>query len=76
MKHTLSPRQAQIMHRICAGLLAKEIAGELTINVYTVKAHIKEAKRRMQARTMAQAAVVFISRQREEKTNVAATLKA
>ena len=62
MKHELSPRQAQIMYRICAGMVAKEIAGELAISLYTVKAHLKEAKRRMQARTIAQAAVVFTVR--------------
>ena len=59
MKHELSPRQAQIMHRICAGMVAKEIAGELAISLYTVKAHLKEAKRRLRSRTLAQAAVTF-----------------
>jgi DNA-binding CsgD family transcriptional regulator len=59
MKHTLSPRQAQIMYRICQGMLAKEISGELAIGPRTVKAHVKEAKRRLNARTLAHAAVIF-----------------
>ena len=59
MKHTLSPRQAQIMYRICQGMLAKEISGELAISPHTVKAHLKAAKRRLNARTLAHAAVKF-----------------
>jgi len=59
MKHTLSPRQAQIMYRICQGMLAKEISGELAISPHTVKAHLKAAKRRLSARTLAHAAVKF-----------------
>jgi DNA-binding CsgD family transcriptional regulator len=63
MKHTLSPRQAQIMFRICAGMMAKEISGELSISTYTVKAHLKATKRRLQARTLAHAAVIFVATQ-------------
>jgi DNA-binding NarL/FixJ family response regulator len=59
MKHTLSPRQAQIMYRICAGLVAKEIAREFAISKRTVQSHMSEAKRRLQARTIAQAASRF-----------------
>jgi DNA-binding CsgD family transcriptional regulator len=66
MKHELSPRQAQIMHRICAGMVAKEIAGELAISLYTVKAHLKEAKRRLNARTLAHAAVRFSIQSKNE----------
>jgi DNA-binding NarL/FixJ family response regulator len=40
-------------------MVAKEIAGELAISLYTVKAHLKEAKRRLRSRTLAQAAVTF-----------------
>ena len=69
MKHELSPRQAQIMYRICAGMVAKEIAGELAISLYTVKAHLKEAKRRLRSRTLAQAAVTFTGKNNNEKVS-------
>jgi DNA-binding CsgD family transcriptional regulator len=66
MKHELSPRQAQIMYRICQGMVAKEIAGELAISLYTVKAHLKEAKRRLRSRTLAQAAVTFTGKKNDQ----------
>lgn len=59
MKHILSPRQVQIMRRLCAGLIAKEIAGELGISARTIESHIVEAKRRLKARNIVQAAVTF-----------------
>lgn len=59
MKHTLSPRQVEIMRRLCRGLAAKEIAGELGIGVCTIEGHIKIAKRRLGARNIVQAAVLF-----------------
>lgn len=59
MKHTLSPRQVQIMRALCRGLGAKEIAGELGIGTRTVEAHIQVAKTRLGARNIVKAAVKF-----------------
>jgi DNA-binding CsgD family transcriptional regulator len=59
MKHTLSPRQVEIMRRICRGMIAKEISAELGIGVQTIEGHIKIAKKRLQARNIVQAAVKF-----------------
>lgn len=59
MKHTLSPRQVQIMRALCRGLGAKEIADELGIGTRTIEAHIQVAKTRLGARNIVQAAVKF-----------------
>lgn len=59
MKHTLSPRQVQIMRALCRGLGAKEIADELGIGTRTIEAHIQVAKLRLGARNIVQAAVKF-----------------
>jgi DNA-binding CsgD family transcriptional regulator len=40
-------------------MLAKEISSELAISPHTVKAHLKAAKRRLNARTLAHAVVKF-----------------
>lgn len=59
MKHTLSPRQVQIMRMLCRGLMAKEIACDLGISFHTVKQHIRLVKIRLCARNVVQAAVIF-----------------
>lgn len=64
MKHTLSPRQVQIMRKLCCGLVAKEIAVELNISFHTVKAQMRRAKLRLHARNIIQAAAIFTA---EEK---------
>lgn len=61
MKHTLSPRQVQIMRRLCRGLVAKEIAEDLGISFHTVKAQMRRAKLRLHARNIVQAAALFVS---------------
>jgi len=59
MKHTLSPRQTQIMRLLCRGFVAKEIAGEFGISFHTVKMHIRTVKKLLHARNTTQAAVLF-----------------
>lgn len=59
MKHTLSPRQEEIMRLVCRGLVAKEIALQKDISEFTVKMHLRSAKRRLAARNIVQAAVLF-----------------
>lgn len=59
MKHTLSPRQVQIMRKLCRGLVAKEIADEMQISFHTVKAQMRRAKVRLRARNIIQAAAIF-----------------
>jgi DNA-binding CsgD family transcriptional regulator len=76
MKHELSPRQAQIMYRICAGMFPKEIAGDLAISPNTVRAHLNEAKRRLRSRTLAQAAVTFTGKSNSEVRHASEALPA
>lgn len=59
MKRSLSPRQAEIMRMLCRGIIAKEIAVSKGISHTTVRAHIRVAIRRLQARNIIQAAVLF-----------------
>lgn len=49
---TLSQRERQVMSLVVAGLLNKQIAGELGISEITVKAHRGQAMRKMRARSL------------------------
>lgn len=64
MKHTLSPRQVQIMRRLCRGLVTKEIADDLGISFRTVEYHMELAKKRLRARNITQAAALFTAGQK------------
>lgn len=50
---TLSPREQQVMARVSAGRLNKQVAGDLDISEVTVKIHRGSAMRKMKARTLA-----------------------
>ncbi|WER47522.1 response regulator [Cupriavidus sp. WKF15] len=50
---TLTPREAEVMGLAVAGLLNKQIAGEIGISEVTVKIHRGQAMRKMKARTFA-----------------------
>jgi len=50
---SLTPREAEVMALAVAGLLNKQIAGEIGISEVTVKIHRGQAMRKMQARTFA-----------------------
>jgi FixJ family two-component response regulator len=52
----LSPREKQVMKLACAGRLNKQIAGELGIQVITVKAHRANAMKKMEAACLAELA--------------------
>lgn len=49
---TLSPREREVMALVSAGLLNKQVAGELGLSEITVKIHRGAAMRKMQARTL------------------------
>ncbi|MGR3783961.1 MAG: response regulator transcription factor, partial [Albimonas sp.] len=48
----LSPRERQVMALVAAGLLNKQVAGELGISEITVKIHRGAAMKKMGARTL------------------------
>jgi len=50
---TLSPREQQIMQRVAAGKMNKQVAGDLGLSEITVKIHRGAAMRKMGARTLA-----------------------
>ncbi len=50
---TLSPRERQVMALVSAGLLNKQVAGELDLSEITVKIHRGSAMRKMGAKTLA-----------------------
>src|SRR5581483_12098002 len=50
---TLTQRERQVMALVTAGLMNKQIAGELELAEITVKLHRHSVMRKMQARTLA-----------------------
>jgi RNA polymerase sigma factor (sigma-70 family) len=50
---TLTPRERQVLSLVVAGLLNKQIAGELGISELTIKAHRGRVMRKMQAASLA-----------------------
>lgn len=50
---TLSPREQEVMARVAAGKMNKQIAFDLELSVVTVKIHRGNAMRKMGARTLA-----------------------
>ena len=71
MKYSLSTRQVEVMRRLCRGLVAKEMAGEMGLSRRTVEYHLEMAKKRLHARTLAHAAAAFI--RAKEKSQVVAS---
>jgi FixJ family two-component response regulator len=50
---TLSPREQQVMKRVTAGKMNKQVAGDLGLSEITVKIHRGSAMRKMGAKTLA-----------------------
>ena len=50
---TLSPREQEVMTRVTAGKMYKQVAGDLGLSIITVKIHRGSAMRKMGARTLA-----------------------
>ena len=51
---SLTPREREVMDRVVAGMLNKQIAGELDISIKTVEAHRAQVMDKMQARSLAE----------------------
>lgn len=51
---SLTPRERDVMDRVVAGMLNKQIAGELNISIKTVEIHRAQVMEKMQAQSLAQ----------------------
>jgi DNA-binding NarL/FixJ family response regulator len=58
----LSPREREIMHLMAEGLTAEAIAGEISISVETVRTHVRNAIRKLQARNRVHAIAIALER--------------
>jgi DNA-binding CsgD family transcriptional regulator len=58
----LTPRQREVLTRLAVGYSAEEIAEELVLSPETVRVHIRNARRRLGARSRAHAVVLALQR--------------
>jgi DNA-binding NarL/FixJ family response regulator len=58
----LSPRERQIMHLMAEGLTAEAIGNRLTVSVETVRTHVRNVIRKLQARNRVHAIAVALER--------------
>ena len=58
----LSPREREIMHLMAEGLTAEAIANELNVSVETVRTHVRNAIRKLQARNRVHAIALALER--------------
>jgi DNA-binding NarL/FixJ family response regulator len=56
----LTPRESQILRLLADGLTACEVADQLVLSRETVKTHVRNAMRRLQAKTRAQAVAMAL----------------
>jgi DNA-binding CsgD family transcriptional regulator len=59
----LSPAEARVVELVASGLLAKQVARELSLSVATVRSHIAAAKRKTDAATIPQLAGLWAEAQ-------------
>jgi DNA-binding NarL/FixJ family response regulator len=58
----LSPREREIMHLMAEGLTAEAIAGKLGVSVETVRTHVRNVIRKLQARNRVHAIALALER--------------
>ncbi len=58
----LSPREREIMHKMAEGLTAERIGDELTVSVETVRTHVRNVIRKLQARNRVHAIALALER--------------
>jgi DNA-binding NarL/FixJ family response regulator len=55
-RETLTPREREVLSLIARGLSDREIAQELTVSLYTVKAHVRSVLHKLQVASRHEAA--------------------
>ena len=58
----LSPREKEIMHLMAEGLTAEAIGNQLTVSVETVRTHVRNVIRKLQARNRVHAIALALER--------------
>lgn len=58
----LSPREREIMHLMAEGLTAERIGEEITVSVETVRTHVRNVIRKLQARNRVHAIAIALER--------------
>jgi DNA-binding NarL/FixJ family response regulator len=58
----LSPRERQVMHLMAEGLTAERVGAELGVSVETVRTHVRNAIRKLQARNRVHAIALALER--------------
>jgi DNA-binding NarL/FixJ family response regulator len=58
----LSPRERQIMHLMAEGNTAEQIGGKITVSVETVRTHVRNVIRKLQARNRVHAIAIALER--------------
>ena len=58
----LSPREREIMHLMAEGLTAEQIGGQITVSVETVRTHVRNVIRKLQARNRVHAIAIALER--------------
>jgi DNA-binding CsgD family transcriptional regulator len=56
----LTPREREVMSLLAKGLNAEEVARSLVISPFTVRTHVRNAKEKLGARTMAHAIAIVL----------------
>jgi DNA-binding NarL/FixJ family response regulator len=58
----LSPREREIMHLMAEGMTAEQIANELSLSVETIRTHVRNVIRKLQARNRVHAIALALER--------------
>jgi DNA-binding NarL/FixJ family response regulator len=58
----LSPREREIMHLMAEGNTAEQIGGKITVSVETVRTHVRNVIRKLQARNRVHAIAIALER--------------
>jgi two-component system, NarL family, response regulator LiaR len=57
----LTPKENEVLELLAKGLLYKEMAGDLDVNINTIKKHCKNIYKKLQVRNRTEAAIKFNS---------------
>lgn len=62
LQQPLTKREAQILRLLASGISTDQVAADLHLSVHTVRNHIRNTRRKLNAKTMLEAAVIALRR--------------